>query len=33
MNPTSNSHWVYGLNVAAACVSIGFICAVVTGIL
>jgi len=33
MNLTSNTDWMYGLNVAAACLSLSFICAVVTGLL
>ena len=33
MNLTSNLDWMYGLNVAAAFVSLGFICAVVIGVL
>ncbi|RDI59226.1 hypothetical protein DES45_104137 [Microvirga subterranea] len=32
MNLTSSVNWVYGLNVAAACVSLSFICAVVVGV-
>lgn len=32
MNLTSNVNWMYGLNVAAACVSLSFICAVVIGV-
>ena len=31
MNLTSNLDWMYGLNIAAACVSLSFICAIVVG--
>lgn len=32
MNMTSNFDWTAKLNVAAVCVSLGFICAIVAGV-